>query len=185
MSEAEAVTQREQASSNPFSAPESDLSPERFPEEADGIVFATFAQRFAAAFVDGIILNVLGVGAGIAVGIIGASLAGTDLEGTIILSEEEASTINNVASTVFAVVWWLYCALQESSAAQATLGKRAVGLSVTDLSGGRISFGRATGRHFGKWLSFILVGAGYLMQPFTAKKQALHDILAGTLVVKV
>jgi uncharacterized RDD family membrane protein YckC len=82
------------------------------------------------------------------------------------------------------VVAWLYLALMESSAKQATLGKMALGIVVTDLNGGRISFARATGRYFSKaFLSSILL-IGYIIAAFTEKKQALHDIIAGTLVVK-
>jgi uncharacterized RDD family membrane protein YckC len=79
---------------------------------------------------------------------------------------------------------WLYYSLLESSAWQATLGKKALGLEVTDLDGNRISFGRATGRFFAKIISSIILGIGYLMAGFTEKKQALHDILAGTLVIR-
>jgi uncharacterized RDD family membrane protein YckC len=59
-----------------------------------------------------------------------------------------------------------------------------LGISVTDLSGNRISFGRATGRYFSKIISGIIFCIGYIMAAFTAKKQALHDIMASTLVVK-
>ena len=79
---------------------------------------------------------------------------------------------------------WLYYALMESSANRATLGKMALGLEVTDLDGQRISFGRATGRHFGKIVSALTIFIGYLMAGFTKKKQALHDIMAGCLVIK-
>jgi uncharacterized RDD family membrane protein YckC len=82
------------------------------------------------------------------------------------------------------VVGWLYFALQESSVRQATLGKMAIGLKVTDIDGNRISFGHATGRHFAKILSGCTIGIGYIMAGFTEKKQALHDTVAGTLVVK-
>ncbi len=81
-------------------------------------------------------------------------------------------------------VVWLYYTLFESSARQATPGKMAFGLRVTDLSGNRISFGRANGRFFGKILSGMTFYIGFLMVGFTEKKQALHDMLAGTLVVK-
>lgn len=77
---------------------------------------------------------------------------------------------------------WLYFALQESSERQATIGKRALNIYVTDLQGQRLSFGQATGRHFGKILSALVLGIGYMMAGFTEKKQALHDMLAGTLV---
>jgi len=79
---------------------------------------------------------------------------------------------------------WLYYALLESSAWQATLGKKALGLEVTDLDGNRISFGRATGRFFAKIISGLTLLIGYIMAGFTEKKQALHDILAGTLVIR-
>jgi uncharacterized RDD family membrane protein YckC len=82
------------------------------------------------------------------------------------------------------VLNWLYYSLLESSAWQATLGKKALGLEVTDLDGNRISFGRATGRFFAKFISSIILGIGYIMAGFTEKKQALHDILAGTLVIR-
>jgi uncharacterized RDD family membrane protein YckC len=72
----------------------------------------------------------------------------------------------------------------ESSPKQGTLGKMALGIVVTDMDSRRISFGRATGRYFAKILSGLILGIGFLMVAFTEKKQGLHDILAGTLVVK-
>lgn len=82
------------------------------------------------------------------------------------------------------IISWLYYALLESSETQATLGKLAVGLAVTDIAHHRISFARATGRHFAKWISMALFCIGFIMIAFTAKKQGLHDMLADTLVVK-
>jgi uncharacterized RDD family membrane protein YckC len=79
---------------------------------------------------------------------------------------------------------WLYFAIMESSAWQGTVGKKILGLRVTDLGGNRISFGRATGRFFGKLLSNLTFAIGYIMAGFTAKKQALHDMIAGCLVTK-
>ena len=57
-------------------------------------------------------------------------------------------------------------------------------ITVTDLAGGRITFGRGTGRHFAKWISALLLGIGFLLAAFTEKKQALHDMMADTLVVR-
>jgi len=88
-----------------------------------------------------------------------------------------------VGALLGVIVGWLYFALQESSATQATLGKRALGIKVTDGNGMRISFGRATGRFFGKILSGLIFGIGFILAGFTARKQALHDMLASTLVV--
>jgi uncharacterized RDD family membrane protein YckC len=85
---------------------------------------------------------------------------------------------------VLSVVQWLYYAIMESSSKQGTLGKMALGLQVTDMQGSRISFGRATGRYFAKIISGAIFMIGYIMAGFTQQKQALHDILAGCLVVK-
>jgi uncharacterized RDD family membrane protein YckC len=84
---------------------------------------------------------------------------------------------------VYFVVGWLYHALMESSKNQGTLGKMALGLRVTDLDGKRITFGRATGRYFAKIISGMTLLIGYIMAAFTSKKQALHDFVAGTLVL--
>ena len=81
------------------------------------------------------------------------------------------------------VIEWLYYALMESSAKQATVGKMVLSIKVTDIEGNRIGFGQATGRHFGKILSGLIFMIGYIMAGFTAKKQALHDMLADCLVV--
>ncbi|MBU6289830.1 MAG: RDD family protein [Chloroflexi bacterium] len=55
---------------------------------------------------------------------------------------------------------------------------------VVDDRGNPISFGRATGRYFGKIVSALILLIGLFMAAFTARKQALHDMMAGTLVVK-
>lgn len=90
-----------------------------------------------------------------------------------------------------ALVWpiallgaWLYFALFERSHLQATPGKLALGLRVTDGQGDRIGFGRATGRYFGKLLSGAILDIGYMMAGWTARKQGLHDMMAGCLVVR-
>ncbi len=87
------------------------------------------------------------------------------------------------ASIFRLVVNWLYFAGLESSPWQATLGKLVLGLKVVDLEGRRISFGQATGRFFGKILSAMIFCIGFIMAGFTARKQALHDMLAGTYVL--
>ena len=79
---------------------------------------------------------------------------------------------------------WLYEALLLSSPWQATIGKKLLGLKVTDEFGQRISFGRATGRHFAKIISMIICFIGFIMAAFTYHKRALHDMIAGTLVMK-
>lgn len=86
---------------------------------------------------------------------------------------------------IILVVSWLYYALSESSTWQGTVGKKILNLQVTDLSGRRISFGRASGRFFAKMISgMIPLGIGYIMAGFTEKKQALHDMIASCLVLR-
>ena len=78
-----------------------------------------------------------------------------------------------------------YFTVLESSPWQATLGKRACGLRVTGLDGGRISLARAIGRFAAKFLSALILCIGFLMVAWTRRKQGLHDILAETLVVRL
>jgi uncharacterized RDD family membrane protein YckC len=90
-----------------------------------------------------------------------------------------------LAMLIFLGLEWLYFAGMESSERQATFGKAAMSLRVTDLEGGRLSFGHATGRFFAKIVTGLIPFAiGYIMAGFTAKKQALHDMIAGTLVLR-
>jgi uncharacterized RDD family membrane protein YckC len=80
---------------------------------------------------------------------------------------------------------WLYYALLESSNWQGTVGKKALGLIVTDLDGRRVSFARATGRFFSRLITGLVpLMIGYILAGITAKKQALHDMIAGTLVLR-
>jgi uncharacterized RDD family membrane protein YckC len=80
------------------------------------------------------------------------------------------------------VLAWVYRAGLESSHYQATLGKMAMRLKVTDVEGLRITPARATARYLAKYLSAITLGIGYLMVGFDEQKQGLHDQIAGTLV---
>ncbi len=82
------------------------------------------------------------------------------------------------------VIDWLYYALMESSATQATLGKMVCGLRVTSSDGKRLSFLRATGRHYSKLLS-SLTTVGYLMPLWTLRKQSLHDKVSRTVVLRM
>src|SRR5580704_15147017 len=84
------------------------------------------------------------------------------------------------------VINWLYEALMTSSPRGATLGKLALGLRIVRADGAQLSFGRATARHFLKFMITPLVplAIGYLMAAFTARKRALHDFLADTLVIR-
>ena len=99
-------------------------------------------------------------------------------------SNYEGGGVNPWVPLIGAVATWLYFALMESSEKQATIGKQVMGLKVTGQDGGRISFGRATLRYAGKLLSSAFFAIGYFMAGFTERKQALHDMVAGTVVVR-
>ena len=94
----------------------------------------------------------------------------------------------SLALTLFAlssVAKWLYFAYLESGEKQATWGKQALGIYVTDLAGQRITFGRATGRFFANIVTGLIpLGIGFIMAGFTERRQALHDMIASTLILR-
>jgi uncharacterized RDD family membrane protein YckC len=66
-----------------------------------------------------------------------------------------------------------------------TLGKWATGLRIERVDGSELGIGRALLRHFvGYPLSFIILGLGFLVTALTARGRGLHDIIAGTMVVR-
>jgi uncharacterized RDD family membrane protein YckC len=142
-----------------------------------GTVYGGFWIRVLAAIIDAIILRIVVAPIGMVFGLLGfaGSMGGLPHIGFHLLGG---------GITLIAMLFgsWLYEALLESSSYQATLGKMILGMKVTDLYGNRISFERATGRHFAKWLSGLILGIGYIMVGLSERKQGLHDLLAGTLV---
>lgn len=146
-----------------------DFTFESGPKPADAVAYGGFWKRFVAYVLDTILLS-LAMFAAIALCF---AVAGD-------LSDDE---LDGLASLFSFLGSWLYFAFFESSAKQATPGKMALGMRVVDLNGGRISFGHATGRYFGKIVSSLLLGIGFIMAGVTARKQALHDIMAKCLVV--
>src|SRR5690606_21073619 len=77
-------------------------------------------------------------------------------------------------------IFVLYYTIMEASKKQATVGKMAVNLKVTDLGGNRLSIGRSFARCMSKFLSFIILGIGFVMVAWDNKKQGLHDKITGT-----
>lgn len=77
-----------------------------------------------------------------------------------------------------------YYAIMEASRFQASLGKMAMELKVTDTGGGRLTFSKAVLRNASKVLSSLLLMAGHVVVAFTKRKQALHDLIADALVMK-
>ena len=141
-------------------------------------IHAGFWRRVAAYVIDYVITSVAIWMIALVVGVgIGASQSDPASVASGLVAGQGVLLLSGL------VIGWLYFALQESSAAQSTLGKRAMALKVTDDYGRRIGFGRASGRFFGKIISGVILCIGYALAGWTARKQALHDMLAGTLVV--
>ena len=138
-------------------------------ENIQPVTYGTFWQRFAAMFIDGLIIW-------IPMAIIGYVIFPQDY---VFRSEYQYDysgfytrySLFRGSNLLNVLVGWLYYALQESSSKQATIGKKAMGLIVTDSDGYRISFGRATGRFFGKYLSMFILFIGYLMMLWNDKRQ--------------
>jgi len=84
----------------------------------------------------------------------------------------------------FIVSSWLYHALMESSPWQGTIGKRALGIVVTDLNGARVNFGRATGRFFSGWSVLMIPLELDICSPRSRPEQALHDLMSSCLVLR-
>ena len=147
---------------------------------AAAVGYGGFWIRVVAAIIDAIILRVV-------VAPISMIFGGVGLAGSMMgrVPHIPLALLGGGVTLIFLFFGsWLYEAFMESSSYQATLGKMILGMKVTDLNGNRISFERATGRHFAKWLSAMILGIGYIMVGFTERKQGLHDLLAGTLVLR-
>jgi len=127
--------------------------------------YAGFWARVAAQIVDSAIVAIVGL-----VLIVGASFAG-----------DEAAPIAVAAGVLVALLYW---PLLECSARQATFGKQLLGIQVTDMEGGRLSFVRSLLRNLAKIVSSIPLCIGFLLAGFTVRKQALHDMIVSCLVVR-
>jgi uncharacterized RDD family membrane protein YckC len=153
--------------------------------------YAGFWLRLVALIIDAIVVSIVEfvvfvpLLSALGLGFIGA------------MSEMDTDEPGNMVGLVAAVVaaagaYWilataiqiLYFSIMESSNSQATLGKMAMGIKVTDMQGGRLDFTRAFLRNLCKLISNFTMLIGYLMAGFTEKRQALHDLIAGALVVK-
>lgn len=141
------------------------------PGTQQAVRYGGFWIRVVAYIIDAILLSVVSGAIGYATGM---NMFSTDYQ-----------HFNPAANVVSIVIGWLYFALMESSERGATVGKMAVGLRVVTDQGQRLSFMNATGRYFAKFISAIILGIGFIMVAFTDRKRGLHDMIAGTLVIKV
>ena len=158
-------------------------APAGYPVAPTGNRYGGFWIRVVAAIIDAILVRLVVHPVAAIFGIGGLAAGGLGLHG---LRHGAGLPLLIFGGGVLAVLTigasWLYEALMLSSSYQATLGKMIFGMKVTDLSGNRLSFAHATGRHFAKWISGLTLCIGYIMVGFTERKQGLHDMIAGTLV---
>jgi uncharacterized RDD family membrane protein YckC len=132
--------------------------------------FGGFWSRVVASVIDGFVL-------GMVFGAISAA-TGRDLFNTDVVNFDWLAYLASLA------IGWLYEASLTASPRGATLGKMATGLRVVDAAGQTVSFGRANARYLAKLLSASIFCIGFLMVAFTERKRGLHDMIAGTLVIK-
>lgn len=150
---------------------------------------AGFWMRFAAWIIDKIILGTLSwiviapILTAMGIATAGFSLNSFDPEdiGAFLAS---LTALIGLSLFINECVRILYHSLLEASKYQGSIGKIALGLIVTDAQGQKLDFPKALIRNLCKIISDVIFGIGYIMAGFTEKKQALHDLIAGTLVTK-
>lgn len=145
--------------------------------------YAGFWRRCAALVIDSIIVAVV---FGMVFGLLGALLGGVlaAVGGGGGGSPELMTGFAALMQLFFYFVVWAYFAWWYASPSMASPGKMAMGLVVVDGQAQRLTFLRGFGREAAKLVSGIILGIGYLMQPFTGRKQALHDMIASTVVLR-
>jgi uncharacterized RDD family membrane protein YckC len=142
--------------------------------------YAGFWRRFAAHVMDcialtfGMSLLLLPLGWGVRL-----------ILGMLHVEPATAGTVASILIFLLGIPLYVaYFACFESSDFQATPGKLAMGLVVTNAMGGRIGIGRAIGRNCARLLSGLCWNIGYIICGFTDRRQCVHDFVASTLVVK-
>jgi uncharacterized RDD family membrane protein YckC len=137
-------------------------------------VYASFGRRVAAEVVDWAVCIV---------SIVAVAFLSRNLMSDLIFALGDG-TFLLIALLALIMIFWLYHALAWTSRNQATPGMRLAGIFVTDMRGRRLGWRRATGRHFARFLSYYTAGLGFLIQLWNDKRQALHDGLSGTVILR-
>jgi uncharacterized RDD family membrane protein YckC len=140
------------------------------PAAPSHVAYGGFWIRFVAYLIDGILLSIV-------FGVVGSAFG-------INIFAPDWEHYDPTSNLISLVIGLLYFALLESSERGATVGKMAMGLRVVTSDGQRLSFMNAVGRYFAKALSALIFCIGFIMIAFTERKRGLHDIIAGTLVIK-
>jgi uncharacterized RDD family membrane protein YckC len=142
---------------------------------------AEFLPRVGAALLDALFLGLIGCIPNVLV-VVMLTMATTKANNPD--DAQAAGILANVCMNIIGfVVAAIYYITLDASAKQGTWGKQIVGLRVTDLEGRRISVGRAIGRFFARYLTVCTCGIGFLLPLFTQKRQTLHDLICGCIVV--
>lgn len=169
---------------SPYAPPRSTLAQDEEFVQGGEVVYAGFWKRVAASVIDGFVIGMAGAVVQMILMMvffgIGAGLSG----------DPSSMFESGGAIALLALVYLIPLAMQavyfgmfHSSAKQATLGKMAIGIKVTDDDGHRISLARGIGRFFAYVVATLPLGIGVLMVAFTDRKRGLHDMMASTLVV--
>jgi uncharacterized RDD family membrane protein YckC len=150
---------------------------------------ASILSRFLAALVDGILTSFIALFV-----VIGLVFTDRATGGDITESARHSPSVGKLLIVIGATlaVYWIYYVLQETSGAQATLGKRLVGIKVATRTGSAIGIGQATVRFIVKFGPSIypllgiasLVGNVVCLIASSPSKRALHDLIAGTVVIE-
>jgi uncharacterized RDD family membrane protein YckC len=133
--------------------------------------FGSFDQRLLAAVIDWLIVTAVFV-----------------IPALLIVLISQGKMFNMILSgsllVVIPIAYIIYHIVMESGPKQATYGKQILKIKVTDMQGYPIKASVAAGRNFAKIFSVFTLGVGYILNFFNKKQQCLHDMMAGTLVVK-
>lgn len=142
----------------------------------DELKYATFGQRVLAYIIDLIIIYVIFI--------VSCALFGVMLGLFGLMDFDTQSTQLHIIYNIGLIaISFLYYAIQESSDAKATIGKKVLGLQVVNYENRKITFSQACGRYISKMLSSLVFCLGYLAITWTEKSQGWHDSIAKTLVV--
>lgn len=143
------------------------------------VVYAGFLKRFAAVFVDSVIVGIVGGAIG---GILGG-IFGLAMMGNGFAANSGSAAVNAFSTLIGLALGLLYYGGFHSSEWQATPGKMLIGIKVARVDGDRLSPVRAGARFLATYINLFTLGIGWLMAAFTDRKQALHDFISDTVVV--
>lgn len=160
---------------NPYQSPTSDAATGAEGTSASSMVLADYLPRVGAHILDSIFLLLLSLIPGLLLGIALVMMLGPENGSAV------SGPLGNLLGLLIGIAYYVGL---ETSEKQGTWGKQIVGIKVTDLEGRRLTVGRAVGRYFGHILTGCSFGIGMLMPLFTEKRQTLHDMIAGCLVLK-